>query len=42
MGSEAWEHGRNAIVITLDEDDYSDRDSLAPAAAAPTRAAATS
>ncbi len=25
MASEAWEHGRNAIVITWDEDDYSDQ-----------------
>ncbi len=25
MASEAWEHGRNAIVITWDEDDYADQ-----------------
>jgi hypothetical protein len=24
MASKAWEHGRNAIVVTWDEDDYSD------------------
>ena len=24
MGSDAWKHGRNAIVITWDEDDFSD------------------
>lgn len=40
MASPTWEKGNNAIVITWDEDDYSDQGSSEPGAAAPTPVAA--
>ena len=40
--SKSWQQGRNAIVVTWDEDDFSDQGHLGPAAAAPTPEVATS
>ena len=40
--SKSWQQGRNAIVVTWDEDDFSDQGFPGPAAAAPTPEVATS